>query len=599
MNPLRFIRTVEQMNVGQATARIKHELWLRTRRKRSWAALGADGEAYSIQRDARVTHVSEELVRLNRLADEWLAGVVEHVGIAGQTRDWSGIGKPKLWRYEKHYHSELVALAARAHAEPNGPWVQAAHDLQESWATANPPEKGDAWEPYPTARRILSTAEAVAIEPAIATAQTATQLAIQLKHLAQHLEHHLRGNHLICDAAALCAGGAVLAGPEGEAAMKLGAPLLEKELAAQLLPDGGYAERTVQYHALVMKDALLALELSRTRSAELRPRIDELLGKMALWLWRSRRPDGTWPLVNDAVPLAFSFAREALSRAEMLHLFAAPTPLPNVELLDTGWTFVRDVGTELFFDTGMIGPRDQPGHGHADSLAYELRWSGVPVVTDSGVTTYERNDVRTFERSAPAHATISVDGFGIDEVWASFRVGGRGKTEKVATPTIDPRVRFLRGRAQSFRGFIHERTLCFWPTRALLVFDRVLHTKSGARILSHVPLACGWSAAEASGALFLLGPGARGLQLHVLTGSIAGMARGVESPRDGWESHGFGDAQARTSISLAADASGLCGYVILAPGVTTRQTTQGLALRAPGAEIALRLENGVPCASST
>ena len=141
--------------------------------------------------------------------------------------------------------------------------------------------------------------------------------------------------------------------------------------------------------------------------------------------------------------------------------------------------------------------------------------------------------------------------------------------------------------------------MVFWPTRALLVFDRVLHVRRGARILSHVPLACGWSAAEASGALFLLGPGARGLQLHVLTGSIAGMARGVETPRDGWESHGFGDAQARTSIALAADDSGLCGYVLLAPGVTTRQTTQGLALRAPGAEIALRLENGVPCASST
>ena len=609
MNPLRFFRTLEHMNVGQAAARVRHELWLRTRRKRGWPAPGAAARDREdshgppvLHREARLPVPDEEFVRLDALADRWERGAVEYLGVEASSSDWLGEGKLKLWRYERQYQTELVALAVRAHGEPKaapGPWTLAARALQESWALACPPERGDAWEPYPVARRILSWAEALAIEPNIATPATAERLSFQLAHLAAHLEHHLRGNHLLCDAAALVAGGALLAGGAGDAAMGLGARLLETELAAQTLPDGGYAERTAQYHSIVLKDALLALELSRARRLELQPRIEELLGKMAMWLWRARRPDATWPLVNDAAPHASLLAREALARAERLHLFAAPTPIPNVELPDTGWTFVRDVGCELFFDTGLIGPRDQPGHGHADALAYELRWYGVPVVCDTGITTYERNAVREFERSAAAHATVSVGGAGIDEVWASFRVGGRGKSEKVAIATIDPRVRTLRGIARSYRGFTHERTLVFWPARALLVFDKVTRAPRGAQVLSHVPLASGWSAAPASGSLFLLGPGARALQLHLLNGAVDGLPRGSESPRDGWVSEGFGKPVARTSVRLCADESGLCAYAIVAPGVTTRQTSQGLSLRAPGAEIALRLENGTPCASST
>ena len=587
MNPLRVLRTLQHVTVGQAAARIQHELWLRQRRTIAWHA----NDSHQLSQ-AHVPVPQESSPRFHALLDLWQRGRVSYVGLEGGNADWQGAGKPKLWRYERQYHSELVALAARAIEDPQGPWLLAGREMQDEWAAACPPERGEAWEPYPTARRILSWAEAAAIEPRIAAPQMAQRLAFHLAHLSAHLEHHLRGNHLLCDAAALVAGGAMLAGPEGEAALRAGAALLERELLTQVLGDGGYAERTVQYHAVVMKDALLALELSRARKASLRPRIGEALAKMALWLWRTRRPDGSWPLVNDAAPQSFELAHENLVRATRLQLFSEPSPSSATEtaLPDTGWTFLRDLGSELFFDTGAIGPSDQPGHGHDDALAYELRWYGMPVVSDSGVTTYERDPIRDFERSARAHATLSVNGRGVDEVWASFRVARRGKTERLPVPALDSRLHALRGRAHSYQGHTHDRALVFWPARALLVFDRVSREARGAEVLSHIPLDPGWSAAEATGALFLLGPGARGLQLHVLRGTLERIVCGANSPRDGWVGEGFGRPRERSSISLRADAGGDCLYAIVAPGVTVREGPRGFAFRAPGSEIALDLD---------
>jgi hypothetical protein len=601
MKPLRFLRTLGQMTVGQATARIRHELWLRKRKPLGWPA-GDENAALS---QAHLPPPRESLPRLKQLSDLWQRGRVEYVGLEGGNADWSGADKPKLWRYERHYHSELVALAVQAVEYPHGPWVLAARELQDEWALATPPETGDAWEPYPTARRILSWAEAAALEPAIAAPQMAGRLAFQLRHLSAHLEHHLRGNHLICDAAALVAGGAMLAGPQGDAALREGSALLSRELKLQVLRDGGYAERTFQYHALVLKDALLALELAAARAPKLRQGLSDPIAKMALWLWQTRRmetPSGaSWPLVNDASPQAFALADEVLVRATRMQLFSEPPRSSAVEttLEETGWTFLRDARSELFFDFGNIGPRDQPGHGHDDALAYELRWDGLPVVTDSGVTTYDVNEARAFERSPMAHATVSVDGRGIDEIWSSFRVGGRGSVKLVEATQPSDRVHILGGKAKSTFGFTHQRALVFWPSRALLVFDRVTGTNKNARVLSHIPLDPAWSAAEAEGTVFLLGPGAVGLQLLLVRGAFDHLASGVENPRDGWVGRGFGKPIARTSISLRTDEDGQCLYAIVAPGVSVRQTARGLALRAPGAEEAFELEGFKPAQSAS
>src|SRR5207248_1629636 len=117
----------------------------------------------------------------------------------------------------------------------------------------------------------------------------------------------------------------------------------------------------------------------------------------------------------------------------------------DVELPETGWSIVRDGPHELLFEHGPIGPDEQPGHGHSDALSYELFWDDHPVVTDTGVTTYDIGTQRDFERSGRAHATVTVDGDGPDELWAAFRVGARGRVSGGRTATSEQGIRVFRG----------------------------------------------------------------------------------------------------------------------------------------------------------
>lgn len=590
---LLYVRTLRHLRPRQLLARLPHEWWVRRRKKLGWPEQRPD-----VELKFNKVHLSppppDELARLRAVAAQWQKGIVEYLGQQGAAADYRAWHRPRLWRYERHYHSEPVAFAAMALEEPAGPWLEAARDLIVTWAAEAPPQVGESWEPYPTARRLLNWSEAVALDPRVG-GPLAFRMQVQIAHLLAHLEHHLRGNHLICDAAALIAAGSVLQGPGAAGALHQGIVLLEKELAAQVLPDGGYAERTVLYHSLVLRDATLALQLGKERGQP--PSVKNELGRMALWLAKVRRADGSFPQVNDSSPSAQLVAADALRRAIKANLVGPlPEPATVIDLPDTGWTFLREGGCELFFDRGPIGPVEQPGHGHAGSLAYELQWYGLPVVCDSGMTTYEASPVRDFERSAAAHATVSVDGEGVDEVWHSFRVARRGRVERLPDPQCDARLRGLRGRAVSFRGWEHERWVFFWPGRALLVFDRLggVLPEAQVRVRGHIPLHHTWSVAETGKVFYLLGPGARGLQLQVLRGELDGAPHGQETPRDGWMSLGFNQPVARTSVRLRPDAQGLMAHAFFAPGVSWREAPGGIALRAPGAEVLLKLEGGLP-----
>ncbi|MBS2026068.1 MAG: heparinase II/III-family protein, partial [Deltaproteobacteria bacterium] len=330
------------------------------------------------------------------------------------------------------------------------------------------------------------------------------------------------------------------------------------------------------------------------------PAIKDELSKMARWLVRTRRPDGTWPGLNDSAPHMIPVAQDAIRRAIRMNLLEqsfGSEPETRIELPDTGWTILREGGSELLFETGPIGPRDNPGHGHADALSYELFWGGTPVVTDSGVSTYEDDETRWFERSGAAHACVTVDGQGSDEVWKSFRVGKRGKAQLLDEIAVDKRVRLLRGKLKA-ATFTQERALLMWPGRAVVVFDRLSGMRKQKRakeILDHVPLDPGWNAAEAGGVVFLLGPGGRSLQLHVVRGRVVDLIRGSETgPRQGWLAQGFGKLAPRTTVRIAPDEYDVVTYAFLAPSLSARATDSQLIVRAPGAELQIALAGGMP-----
>lgn len=576
----RLLRTVRHLRPQQVGWRLVHEG--RTRFYRHAGALPRVWVRPDAQVRAALAAALDVPICLPEagagVASLWRGGHASYHGVQGDRSDWSGQGRTRLWRYERQYHTELLALASKAARTSDSLWLEETRALVDGWWRACPPLAGEAWEPYPVARRVLSWAVAMATCPALGP-HLASRLAPQARFLAGHIEWHLLGNHLLCDAAALVSASAVLDGEDMPSIGRRGAAILERELGRQVLPDGGYAERTVTYHAIVLRDVLWAWLLSRARGRPL-----PVLGAaqaMLSWLSSVVRPDGSFPCLNDAAPDVTPDIADLFRLARLAGLEpSAPFRDGLLTLPDTGWSFVRSGAHELLLDTGPAGPPEQPGHGHADASAYELVWDGSPLVTDTGVSTYERDDTRVFERSAAAHATVSVDGEGADETWASFRIGGRGRQDPVTISPLSGGVWALSAAATSFRGWRHERRMIFWPGRLLVVDDVVTGAPPGARTVSHVPLAPGWSASmEGQGVLL------RRDQTSIRLIAGAGCPLSVS---ESWAASGFSKRVPRPIAHVAA-AQGAATYALLADGVIMHGFRGACRAQAAGDEISFSL----------
>jgi uncharacterized heparinase superfamily protein len=113
----------------------------------------------------------------------------------------------------------------------------------------------------------------------------------------------------------------------------------------------------------------------------------------------------------------------------------------------------------VLLDVGPLGPDDLPGHGHADTLTFELSLFGRRVVVDSGISTYDRTAERLRQRGTAAHNTVVVDGCDSSEVWDDFRVGRRARVFGVATSDDFARSRVTAAHDGYRRlGIVHRRS---------------------------------------------------------------------------------------------------------------------------------------------
>ncbi|MDQ1374447.1 MAG: hypothetical protein QOJ09_1785, partial [Actinomycetota bacterium] len=272
-------------------------------------------------------------------------------------------------------------------------------------------------------------------------------------------------NHLIRNLKALVGLGVFLGRPRVQTRAMA---RLATEVRRQVLDDGGHYERSPSYHVQVLIDVtdVAALVAAQEGSA---PRwLTDAQASMRSWLGHMRLPDGGIPLFNDCQPVA----------AAVIDLLAPGPPAPEgLTLLEpSGYAILRS-GARLHVvaDVGLPCPDELPAHAHADCLSFVLCVDGVPVIVDTGTSTYEPGVQRQHERSTRAHNTVEVDGADQTEVFGTFRAGRR------ARPTIhavdpDPRAPGLTASHDGYRrlaGDVTHRRRWRLHTDALEIADVV------------------------------------------------------------------------------------------------------------------------------
>jgi len=272
--------------------------------------------------------------------------------------------------------------------------------------------------------------------------------------LLDNLEYHILGNHLLENAFSLLFGAYYFNDNTLHSKAK---KILITELNEQILEDGAHFELTPMYHQLMLFRLLDCINLIQNNLQERDKNfLKFLISKASImlgWLENITFLDGSIPLCNDSTI-------DIAPTSDNLYQYAKRLGIKTEKKLlkESGYRKFIASNYESIIDIGDIGPDYIPGHAHADTLSFILYVDNLPFIVDTGISTYENNSIRAFERSTAAHNTVVVDGQNQSQVWDGFRVANRAKIIQLVE--TDSFVKATHDGYKS-RGVLHTRSFTF------------------------------------------------------------------------------------------------------------------------------------------
>jgi uncharacterized heparinase superfamily protein len=345
--------------------------------------------------------------------------------LVGQTHelggglDWSPSPRSQLWRYHLHYFEWAWPLCD----DTDGIAIFA--ERWREWSEATAVGRWDAWSPYVVSLRAwaLCGLRRTLIHDSEFADDVDESLRVHAGYLRANLELDVGGNHLVKNLKALIGLGIHFDDVE---LLRVANRHLERELKVQVGSDGGHFERSPSYHVQVLGDLIDVLGLLTAASRPVPRGLQLTVDRMRAWLGTMLLPDGDVPLLKDCLPVS-------ADRLRALGVGASTTTNTCTKLADSGYIVVRVGPFHAVLDVGQPCPPTLPAHAHADSLNWVLAVHGRRCIVDTGVSTYQDLDRRSFERSTAAHNTVEIDGCDSTEVYGAFRAGRRAHVRLLST----------------------------------------------------------------------------------------------------------------------------------------------------------------------
>ena len=199
---------------------------------------------------------------------------------------------------------------------------------------------------------------------------------------------------------------------------------------------------------------------------------------MCSWLEKITYVSGKVPMVSDTAYGISHSSKEIISHARSIGINKV-----EKELSDSGYRMIILPNYELFLDIGNIGPDYQPGHAHSDTFNFELNVKSSPIIVDTGISTYEKNEIRQLQRSTFSHNTVMIGNSDQSEVWGGFRVGRRAKVFNLKTS--ENRIS-AKHNGYKRKGIIHSRSF-EWFEKEILIEDFLSKkTNNKAKAIFHL-----------------------------------------------------------------------------------------------------------------
>ena len=206
------------------------------------------------------------------------------------------------------------------------------------------------------------------------------------------------------------------------------------ELNNQIFSDGGHYERSPMYHSILLEDIIEVRcfgKIYNYFSASELALLDLIIYKMFSWLnhmsfsneisFFNDSCHGISSSINDLIKL--------LNENNIKYEINKNSNDKLVYLRESGYFVSYMKNSKLIVDVGNASPSFQPGHYHAQSLSFEFMLDNIKVFTNSGISTYENNQLRFDQRSTKSHNTVIINNENSSEIWSSFRLANRANVK--------------------------------------------------------------------------------------------------------------------------------------------------------------------------
>jgi hypothetical protein len=284
--------------------------------------------------------------------------------------------------------------------------------------------------------------------------------------------HASLGNHTLCECVGLVFAGALyIQTRQGKRWLGKAVQLLEREVAHQILPDGGPAEQSLNYHRFVLDLCWLALDFLEANGLHDCGAMKGRLQAGESFYGAFRNCEGHVPQIGDS--------DDGCALAPAVHARRTDhgsISSPCIHFPASGYTLFRGIKDSLLtFDHGPLGMPPLYNHGHADALSITLSVSGKPVIVDPGTYRYNGEPPwRAYFKGTRAHNTVTVDGLdqAVQEtgfIWSrpyESRVVRRLEHEDGWIVEAEH-----NGYARLPNPVFHRRCIGFWQGRAAVVRD--------------------------------------------------------------------------------------------------------------------------------
>ncbi|MCW2244927.1 putative heparinase superfamily protein [Azospirillum fermentarium] len=275
-------------------------------------------------------------------------------------------------------------------------------------------------------------------------------LARQTRHLARVLPGKLDGAALLSALKGMIYGGLCLPGAE-----KLGAEglrQLDRELARQILPDGGHLERNPSVHLRILRDLIDIRTLLRTARLDppegLQPAIDRMTPALRFF----RHGDGGLALFNGSHEEDPALIDSVLAQAEARGRPLKSAPHVGYERLMAGRTLV-------LMDTGTPPAPGLDTASHAGTLALEVSVGKERLIVNCGSHVSGSGPWRSALAATAAHSTVTLAETNSAEVQPEGGLGRRPSHVSCERQEAEGAVLVVanhNGYARAF-GYLHRR----------------------------------------------------------------------------------------------------------------------------------------------